>query len=219
MSIVATIFSVTLIAIIPIMSWELWIIPLIIAGNGLIWFLHIGRIGSTFFYENLCAGLMIIEFFFFGIHRASLFDIPIIACSLILIFSLPDRRHLLYITIAVYGLALLYHVLVLHTITSGMGIEPMMHLFLGIIATAGALELARYRLNRRKEAFKKQSGIRAELEQAGRQNAEFLSNVSHELRTPINMVLGISEVALGKDIPPRNTGRHGVHTIGRKAPV
>lgn len=202
MSIVATIFSVTLIAIIPIMSWELWIIPLIIAGNGLIWFLHIGRIGSTFFYENLCAGLMIIEFFFFGIHRASLFDIPIIACSLILIFSLPDRRHLLYITIAVYGLALLYHVLVLHTITSGMGIEPMMHLFLGIIATAGALELARYRLNRRKEAFKKQSGIRAELEQAGRQNAEFLSNVSHELRTPINMVLGISEVALGKDIPP-----------------
>ena len=40
-----------------------------------------------------------------------------------------------------------------------------------------------------------------ELETAGKQNAVFLSNVSHELRTPINMVIGISEVALGKACP------------------
>lgn len=202
MAITATVFSIMLIVIIPTMSWELWMIPLIIAGNGIIWFLHIARIGTAALYEYLCGGVMIVEFFFFGVHNASLVDIPIIACSLILVFSLPDRRRLLYITVAVYGLTLLYHGLVLHTITDDMGIEPMIHLILGAAATAGALELARYRLNRRKEAYKKQSGIRAELELAGRQNAEFLSNVSHELRTPINMVLGISEVALEKDISP-----------------
>ena len=39
-----------------------------------------------------------------------------------------------------------------------------------------------------------------QLETVSRQNADFLSNVSHELRTPINMVIGISEVALEKEI-------------------
>ena len=42
----------------------------------------------------------------------------------------------------------------------------------------------------------------SEMETVGKQNAVFLSNVSHELRTPINMVIGISEVALEKDISP-----------------
>lgn len=105
-------------------------------------------------------------------------------------------------TAAIYVLMLLYHALFLHTITADMESDAIIRLVLGTVVTAGALELARYQLNRRKEAYKKHSVTLAELEAAGRQNAEFLSNVSHELRTPINMVIGISEVALGKDIPP-----------------
>lgn len=202
MAISTTILSAMLILITLVMSWELWMVPLTIIGSGIIWWLHIGRIGSVVLYENLCAAVMMIEFFFFGVHKGSLFDIPLIACTLLLIFSLPDRRRLLYITAAIYVLELLYHALFLHTITSDMGTESIMRLILGAAVTAGALELARYRLNRRKEALKKHRGTLAELEAAGRQNAEFLSNVSHELRTPINMVLGISEVALGKDLSP-----------------
>lgn len=202
MAIAATVISIMLILITLIMSWELWMVPLTVIGSGLVWCLHIGRIGSPALYENLCAAVMMIEFFFFGVHSASLFDIPIVACTLLLIFSLPDRRRLLYITVAIYVSELLYHALFLHTITSGMGAEAIIRLCLGAAATAGALELARYRLNKRREASKRHRDILAELEASGRQNAEFLSNVSHELRTPINMVLGISEVALGKDISP-----------------
>ncbi len=202
MAVAATVISVMLILITLIMSWELWMVPLTVIGSGLVWCLHIGRIGSPALYENLCAAVMMIEFFFFGVHSASLFDIPIVACTLLLIFSLPDRRRLLYITVAIYVSELLYHALFLHTITSGMGAEAIIRLCLGAAATAGALELARYRLNKRREASNRHRDILAELEASGRQNAEFLSNVSHELRTPINMVLGISEVALGKDISP-----------------
>ncbi len=202
MALAATMLSAMLILITLIMSWELWMIPLTIIGSGIIWWLHIGRIGSVMLYENLCAGVMMVEFFFFGVHEGSLFDIPLIACTLLLVFSLPDRRRLLYMTAAIYVLELLYHALFLHTITSDMGADSIIRLALGIAVTAGALELARYRLNRRKEAFKRHSKTLADLEAAGRQNAEFLSNVSHELRTPINMVLGISEVALGKDLTP-----------------
>ncbi|MCI9597459.1 MAG: response regulator [Firmicutes bacterium] len=202
MAITTVVLSIMLSIITLIMSWELWMIPLTIIGSGIVWWLHIGRIGSVALYEHLCAGVMMVEFFFFGVHEDSLFDIPLIACTLLLIFSLPDRRRLLYMTAAIYVLMLLYHALFLHTITADMESDAIIRLVLGTVVTAGALELARYQLNRRKEAYKKHSVTLAELEAAGRQNAEFLSNVSHELRTPINMVIGISEVALGKDIPP-----------------
>lgn len=59
---------------------------------------------------------------------------------------------------------------------------------------------ARSRIKRRRLERKRYQTVLAQLETAGRQNAVFLSNVSHELRTPINMVLGISEVTLEKDI-------------------
>lgn len=217
MAIAATICSMMLIVIIPAMSWELWMIPLAIAGNSIIWFLHIGRLGSATLYENLCAAVMVIEFFFFSIHSTSLFDIPLIACILLLVFSLPDRRMLLYLTVAAYGLSLLYHGLFLDTIASDIGIELMTHLILGAAVTAGVLGISIYRLNRRREAYKKQSGVRTELELASRQNAEFLSNVSHELRTPINMVLGISEVALNKDITPEiREDMHSIQLAGKR---
>lgn len=202
MAVAATAFSVMLLLITLTMSWELWMIPMIVVGSGLIWCLHIGRIGSRILYENVCAGVMMFELFFFGIHSASLFDIPIMVSILLLVFSLPDRRRLLYITAAIYVLELLYHIFFLHTITSDMGAQNIVRLCLGAAAIAGTLEISRYRLNRRREAFSRHRSTLQELEEAGRQNAEFLSNVSHELRTPINMVLGISEVALGKDIPP-----------------
>lgn len=202
MAVATTVYSVMLVLITLIMSWELWMIPLTVIGSGLVWCLHIGRIGSRILYENSCAGVLMVEFFFFGVHSASLFDIPIMACILLLIFSLPDRRRLLYITAAIYVLELLYHILLLHTITSDMSAQDIIRLCLGAAAIAGVLEISRYRLNRRKEAYSRHRSTLEELELAGRQNAEFLSNVSHELRTPINMVLGISEVALGKDISP-----------------
>ena len=63
---------------------------MILIGCFIVWWFHIGRDGSEMLYENLCAGLMLIEFFFFGVHRDILFDIPVVACILLLIFSLRD---------------------------------------------------------------------------------------------------------------------------------
>lgn len=195
-------FSVILMALTLAMSWEAWVIPLIMIGCFVVWWFHIGRDGSEILYENLCAGLMMIEFFFFGVHREVLFDIPVVACMLLLIFSLRDRKRLLYMTAGLYILAFLYHFFIFHTISPSMGIREVARLVLGGVVTAGAFLIARYRLDRRSAARVRHESTLAELEAAGRQNAEFLSNVSHELRTPINMVIGISEVAMGKDISP-----------------
>ena len=119
---------------------------------------------------------------------------------LILVFSMFDRRRLLYMTAGLYLVVLLYHGLVLGTITWDMGAQELVRLGFGATVVTGSMMIARYRINRRRENRKRYDRTLVELEKAGRQNAEFLSNVSHELRTPINMVLGISEVILEKGI-------------------
>ncbi len=200
---IVSVFGVILILITIAMSWEMWMIPIIVIGSSIVWCLHIiGRTGSNIFYENLCIGLLMVGFFFFSAHAVVLFDISAVACMLILIFSMFNRKHLLYMQVALYILALLYQLVPLHTISHRMGYYNMIRLGIGFLIVSGAALIARYRINRRIATRKKYENTLLELETASRQNADFMSNVSHELRTPINMVIGISEVALGKNLTP-----------------
>lgn len=199
---IVTMFGVLLILITLAFSWEPWMVFVILIGNTLVWCLHIGRIGSETFYENLCSGLLMVGFFFFGVHKITLFDIPSVACMLILVFSMFDKKRLLYITAALYVLELLYHLFILHTITYGMSVHDFIRLVTGGTVIAGSMAIAVYRISKRRNARKQYDNTLVQLETTSRQNAEFLSNVSHELRTPINMVLGISEVILEKNISP-----------------
>ena len=178
---------------------SLWTIPLVAAGCFSVWFLHIGKLGSGKFYENLCAGLLLLEFFFFSVHESSLFDIPAVACIVTLALFMLNKKWVLHVVKALYVLALLYHVLILRTITYDIGFRDGFRLVLGAVVALGGTALAGYWIKQRAAQRKWYDHVFAELETAGRQNAVFLSNVSHELRTPINMVIGISEVALGKD--------------------
>ena len=111
LAVIVTVFSGMLFLITAAMEWELWVVPLIMAGCFSVWCLHIGRTGSELIYENLCAGVMMTEFFFFGVHSVSLYDIPAVVCIMILIFSMFDRKRLIYMTAALYMLVLLYHFL------------------------------------------------------------------------------------------------------------
>ena len=64
LAVIATVFSGVLGLVVLVMDWELWMLPLMTAGCFSVWILHIARLGSNTFYENLSAGLMLIEFFF-----------------------------------------------------------------------------------------------------------------------------------------------------------
>ena len=81
-----------------------------------------------------------------------------------------------------------------------MGLRDIVRIGLGAVVTLVGTALAVYCFNRRNVQRKWYENVFEELETAGKQNAVFLSNVSHELRTPINMVIGISEVALAKEL-------------------
>ena len=202
LALITTGFSGMLVLVTLVMAWEIWMVPLMAAGCLGVWLLHIARAGSHLFYENLCAALMLVEFFFFGVHPSSLFDIPAVACILILALFMPNKKWILYAIESLYGLELLYHLLILGTLSADMDLREIFRLVLGAGVTLGGAVLADYWIGRRTAQQAWYTSVFAELETAGKQNAVFLSNVSHELRTPINMVLGISEVALGKELAP-----------------
>ena len=202
LAVIVSVFSGILSLITLILSWELWTVLLITVSCVSVWVLHIARLGTDAFYENLCAGLMLTEFFYFGVHESSLFDVPAVACILILALFMLNKKWIIHVTGILYVMILLYHGFLLKTVSHQMGNQNLFRLALGGVLTFCGVFLARYLIERRNIQRKWYEHIYEELETAGKQNAVFLSNVSHELRTPINMVIGISEVALGKDTPP-----------------
>ena len=202
LAVIITVLSGILNFVTLVMSWEYWMILPVAAGCCSVWILHITKLGADTFYENLCAGVMLAEFFFFSVHESSLYDIPAMACILILALFMLNKKWILHGIAVLYVLALLYHGLILHTISPQMGFRDIVRIGLGAVVTLGGTALARYWVNRRNVQRKWYEHVFEELETAGKQNAVFLSNVSHELRTPINMVIGISEVALAKELPP-----------------
>ena len=202
LAVITMVFSAMLALATIVLAWESWMVPLTVAGCLSVWFLHIAKLGSDTLYENLCAGLLLIEFFFFGVHAASLFEIPSVACIMILALFMLNKKWILYVIAALYVLELLYHMLILHTVSFGMELQDVFRLGLGAVIVFGGTALARYWVNKRSAQRTWYEKVFTELETAGKQSAIFLSNASHELRTPINMVVGISEVALGKELPP-----------------
>ena len=217
LAVVTTSFSALLSLIVVLLAWELWVVPLMLAGCFSVWLLHIARMGSDAFYEYLCAGLMLVEFFFFGIHEATLFDIPAAACILILALFMLNKKWILHMIELLYVLELLYHALILHTISSGMELPSAVRLGLGAVVVFGGTALSRFWIKQRIAQRNWYARVFADLETAGKQSAVFLSNVSHELRTPINMVIGISEVALGRNLPPEiRTDMTSIEMAGKR---
>lgn len=202
LAVISTVFSGVLSFVTVVLAWEYWMILLMAAGCLSVWLLHIAGFGSDTLYENLCAGLMLTEFFFFGVHKANLFDIPAVACILILALFMLNKKWIMHVIAFLYVLLLLYHGILLHTISPRMGTQDLFRLGMGAVVTFGGVALARYWIDRRNTQRNWYERVFTELETSGKQNAVFLSNVFHELRTPINMVIGISEVALGKELSP-----------------
>ena len=115
LAVISTIFSSVLDLVTVTMGWEIWVVPLVAAGCLSVWVLHIGRIGPALLYETLCAGLLLLEFFFFSVHETSLFDIPAMAGILVFSLFMLNKKWILHATAALYVVALLYHALILGT--------------------------------------------------------------------------------------------------------
>lgn len=202
MVLVVTVMNILLSVVICLMSWEMWMIPLIVMVLVAAWAFHITKTVSDRTFEYMCTGILLVEFFFYGVHPTSLFDMPIVVGAFLIMLSMLDKKFILHLSAAAYALVLLYHCIFLHTINIDMTELEFIRLLLGVISVIAEMLIARHIISRRKMENMQLRDMAIKLGNAREQNANFLSNISHELRTPINMVMGISEVALGKELSP-----------------
>ena len=185
-----------------LMSWELWPIPLLLAGLLVSWWLHIGEVVSARARIWIYALLMMASFFFYGIHTSSTFDMGVLMTIIIMVFTTSGENGLIHICQITYFVTLTYDVIVMSLEGTEWDKLLLSRLFLHFVLLLMAGWLARTIIKRWSLIFGKSGEKIAELNESTNRMNSFMANLSHELRTPINAILGITNVMLDKETDP-----------------
>ncbi len=221
-----TIFSIVLIILNRIMNWELWMIPVIVAGTAACVFVHIsGRLSPrTRIY--LYGGFLILESFYYAVNISTVYDSTAIVVIMAFLFSITGERGLVIAGVfgGIAGMAL--HLINKHisngaNAAGGTGlifqpeyiIRVIWHFFLILLAAVIADKISSAWKNTEDKYQKRIDDILKENESAN----NFLANVSHEIRTPINAVLGLSAIMKKEDIPEQvRTNMYAITEAGHR---
>ena len=195
--VIYTLFSAVLIAESAILGWETWPILLIIIAIGTSWWMHISHALNDHARLWFYAVMMMAEFFFYGIHTSSLFDMSVIMAGIMMIYGMTGLVHLVTFAQLTYFLTFFYDIFQL----SRSGVirwEPiyvtrtLVHAVVIIIIGYIVRLILREWENANRLADDKIAGLR----DATHRMDDFLVNVSHEIRTPVNAVIGLTSVML-----------------------
>ena len=197
---VLTLLGLLLIIISYISGWNTAFIPITFIMIVSCWAFHIINLGTEsqrLYFYTICTGILL---FYYGAHPKALTDIPIVICLVVIALSAKNDMKLAYMAVLPYPLLIIYHIF---TGYIGPGSEQIVisRLFLGIVAVAASLILAKSIFVNRINSESEYKQLQKELDDAMNNTENFLANVSHELRTPINAINGITEIMLSSKLP------------------
>ncbi len=174
-------------------GWETWMIPVMLIGAVVIWWLHIAQITDMHIRTSVCFVYASLLVFFHGVHEISFFDVSIVTLILMATFTLVDRKQLLSLILIEYAIIMVYQFILLYRhegidMDAVSLIRTMLHI--GIV-------FAMYMFCRISVGNRLASNDRIEKwKEAVMENdhdmEDFLSNISHELRTPVNVISGMT---------------------------
>ncbi len=196
---VASLLFVALIAETLAMQWETWAVVFLTSGILLMWSCHFSHEISLEHRVPFYVVVMLGAFFFYGVHKTSLFDVPIIAIIMLSVFLTMECDWAIYLGGIFYFIILAWQFLVLKNLAIFTTSLEISRLVLDIVAVVIATLSTRDVSRRRRKSQESVRNAVAELEEINRQTENFMANVSHELRTPINAVSGIGESLLKKE--------------------
>ncbi len=196
-----TLFSVLLIVETLLLSWETWAVFLMVISVGICWFVHIQQRLNDEARLWVYSVLMMVTAFFYGIHLTSTYDFALIACLLIMIYTMTGTPRFISLCQITYYLALSYD-LYQYFVTGGV-VDSLMvtRTILHIIVVYIAGWIARNIISKWKNVLVETDEKIENLERSTKKMNDFLANVSHEIRTPINAVIGLSSVIEKSELP------------------
>lgn len=194
-----TVLSLMLIGECFILGWEQWPIPLIVAGVISSWLIHITEPLPERLRIWLYSILMMVTFFYYGIHTSSMYDLGAVIICVILIFSMSNEIGLINLCVSTYIITMSYDLI--QQIMDGEVYDKLsitrliLHYFMVIVAGY----ITALIITKKKSEKERNNAEIASLQDVNRRTEDFLTNVSHELRTPINAVTGISSMMIRRE--------------------
>ena len=197
-----TILSCVLIGESLLLGWEKWAVVLLPIGVIAGWTLHIRDRLAMAVRLDIYTVLMMLVFFFYGIHETSMFDLAPVMITLMVLYSSTERYNTIKICMFTYYLTMTYDFFLA---ADGFAEDAPLfftRLLLHLMLVYMAGRLLKVMTERRVKERKTTEDMIIRLEEINRRTEDFLANVSHELRTPINAVTGISSVMLKNEEDP-----------------
>lgn len=197
-----TILSCVLIGESLLLGWEKWAVVLLPIGVIAGWTLHIRDRLAMAVRLDIYTVLMMLVFFFYGIHETSMFDLAPVMITLMVLYSSTERYNTIKICMFTYYLTMTYDFFLA---ADGFAEDAPLfftRLLLHLMLVYMAGRLLKVMTERRVKERKTTEDMIVRLEEINRRTEDFLANVSHELRTPINAVTGISSVMLKNEEDP-----------------
>ena len=199
MVILYTILTAALIAEGFVMDWEKWPDIPMAAGVVGVWYLHIFRVASNRLRVYLCSALMMVEFFYYGTHETSVFDLAMVICMVICLFAMTGLHSLVNLCQITYYLTMVYGLVKMAqngTVFDGLLISRSM-LHFGVVTMMAWI--ARRIIDRWSEVIEMSREEIAIINDSAKRLSDLIANVSHEIRTPINAILGLCTMHISEE--------------------
>ena len=193
-----TLFATVLIGESLLLGWEKWALMLIGLGVVSGWLMHIMHILSEHQRLWLNSAMMMVAFFFYGIHQTSTFDLAVVMAAVIMMYTMTGQKLLITLCQITYYVTMTYE---LNTMTQA-GVE-----FDALFVTRTLLHLwmifmicwfSRTIIDKWTRVLNRSHREIEQLTDASDRLNDFLANVSHELRTPVNAVVGLTGICIDK---------------------
>mgnify|MGYP002861977426 CR=1 FL=1 len=180
-----------------LMRWEFWVPPLLVAGLGALWGIHISQRSTEKYRAEFNFVYTALLVFFHGVHETSFFDVSLVIMLFMAVFSLLDRYFVLNVILIEYAVIMAIQMFLALT-GSAFVFDKLQisRIFLHIGVVIGMYFLCRLTIKNRLYSEERLKEKDDRLKKNDKDMEDFLSNVSHELRTPVNVVNGMSSLFL-----------------------
>lgn len=197
-----SIFSVVLITEALLLGWEKWALLLVAIGITGSWGMHFGRVLSDYHRLWVYSILMMVTYFFYGIHLTSTFDMALVMSAVIVLYIMTGIKSFVTICQFTFYATFLYDMFVLIAQDAEFDVLTVTRslLHVGMITMLGWL--GRAIISRCGDMVLESRNEINELKSATSRFNDFLANVSHEIRTPVNAIMGFSDICIKKAKDP-----------------
>jgi len=184
-----------------LMGWEFWVPAVVVLGVISMWVVSLSEniefeTRKTFYFTF--AALIL---FYHGIHKTSFFDTALTVVLVMATYSVFCSIHMMNICLLEY-----FAILFIHLINLPGG-EPIvmdkisvsrvcLHIVIVLLVYFISVRFINIGIESQHQAIIREEQIKANDDSM----EDFLSNISHELRTPVNVVNGMSDLLIKRDV-------------------